>query len=469
MSKNKTLSAAKSAKNDEFYTQYADIGHHLLFGDNAATNTFAHNQLNQMVGRAAPSAPPTSFTNTPEGGLASDGTWFYAYDAEDQLLSVTSASLTNGTIRVLNTYDYRRRRTSKTVQRLNSTIPPPPSPPIGVEEWQTLEMRTFVYDDWNLIHETIYMIDGNATNITEVQYFWDLDLSDSLQGAGGVGGLLAVSCNGQFYFPTYDNNGNVTKYIDESGNIVAAYEYDDFGRTISQSGPLADFFRHRFSTKYYDSETGLYYYGIRFYAPNWRIWLNRDPIEETGWLIASLGTAKDIDFHEMNFDSDDEPATPFEVYELNSLYGFLANNPLSETDFLGSMKNSNKRETEWTLDLNTVEWHVWNCDEFKKRGTRSAYIKHFKNMTFRNYPEVVGDYFAYQIVHEIGIDSDPRACWSCRLRPFKLYRKTTGKRIQYLVKTHADQIEKHPTCCQTDKIKLPAVGWIKVGPYTYTQ
>lgn len=55
------------------------------------------------------------------------------------------------------------------------------------------------------------------------------------------------------------------------------------------------------------------------------------------------------------------------------------------------------------------------------------------------------------------------------LRPFKLYRKTTGKRIQYLVKTHADQIEKHPTCCQTDKIKLPAVGWIKVGPYTYTQ
>ena len=25
MSKNKTLSAAKSAKNDEFYTQYADI------------------------------------------------------------------------------------------------------------------------------------------------------------------------------------------------------------------------------------------------------------------------------------------------------------------------------------------------------------------------------------------------------------------------------------------------------------
>ena len=94
-----------------------------------------------------------------------------------------------------------------------------------------------------------------------------MDLSETLQGAGGVGGLLAVSSDGSFYFPTYDNNGNVTKYIDESGNVVAAYEYDDFGRLTSQSGQLAHIFRHRFSTKYYDVETGLYYYGYRFYSP----------------------------------------------------------------------------------------------------------------------------------------------------------------------------------------------------------
>ncbi len=202
--------------------------------------------------------------------------------AEDQLVSVTSASLTNGAIRVLNTYDYRHRRTSKIVQRLNSTIPPPPAPPTGMQEWETIETRTFAYDDWNLIHETIYAIEGSISNITEIQYLWGLDLSGTIQGAGGVGGLLAVSRNGQLYFPTFDNNGNVTKYIDESGNVAAAYEYDDFGRTISLSGPLSDFFRHRFSTKYYDSETGLYYYGYRFYSPDWRIWLNRDPIEEDG-------------------------------------------------------------------------------------------------------------------------------------------------------------------------------------------
>ena len=74
----------------------------------------------------------------------------------------------------------------------------------------------------------------------------------------------------------------MTKYINEGGNVVAAYEYDDFGRLISKTGALADFFRIRFSSKYFDSETGLYYYGYRFYAPFHMRWLNRDPIEEQG-------------------------------------------------------------------------------------------------------------------------------------------------------------------------------------------
>ena len=62
------------------------------------------------------------------------------------------------------------------------------------------------------------------------------------------------------------------------------YEYNAFGKTISQSGSMAEFFRHRFSTKYYDSETALYYYGYRFYSPVLMRWLNRDPIGETGGL-----------------------------------------------------------------------------------------------------------------------------------------------------------------------------------------
>ena len=48
------------------------------------------------------------------------------------------------------------------------------------------------------------------------------------------------------------------------------------------SGSLAQNFSHRFATKYYDEESGLYYYGYRYYDPNVGRWINRDPIEESG-------------------------------------------------------------------------------------------------------------------------------------------------------------------------------------------
>ena len=91
-----------------------------------------------------------------DGHLSSDGTWSYAYDAEDPLRSVTSRSLTTGAIRVRNTYDYRRRRISNTVQRLNVTTAPPPSLPVELREWETREERTFVYDDRQvLLHDRL--------------------------------------------------------------------------------------------------------------------------------------------------------------------------------------------------------------------------------------------------------------------------------------------------------------------------
>ena len=51
---------------------------------------------------------------------------------------------------------------------------------------------------------------------------------------------------------------------------------------LDKSGPMCDVFRHLFSTKYCDIETGLYYYGYRFYCPWLMRWINRDPIEVRG-------------------------------------------------------------------------------------------------------------------------------------------------------------------------------------------
>ncbi|MGB0155105.1 MAG: RHS repeat domain-containing protein [Verrucomicrobiales bacterium] len=103
-----------------------------------------------------------------------------------------------------------------------------------------------------------------------------------LQGAGGVGGLLAVRFGDQDYYPLYDGNGNVTEYLDNAGVVVAHYEYDAFGKVAAISGSQAGDFAFQFSTKYADAESGLSYYGFRYYDAVSGRWLNRDPIAERG-------------------------------------------------------------------------------------------------------------------------------------------------------------------------------------------
>jgi RHS repeat-associated protein len=153
-------------------------------------------------------------------------------------------------------YDFMGRRISKTV---GSTT------------------TYFIYDGWNLVAEY-----GAGQSTPSRTYTWGLDLSGTLQGAGGVGGLLAATIGSATYYPTYDGNGNISEYFDSNNVIRAHYEYDPFGNLTVSSGDKAADFAHRFSTKYLDGETGLYYYGFRYMDPQTGRWMSRDPIGERG-------------------------------------------------------------------------------------------------------------------------------------------------------------------------------------------
>ena len=72
--------------------------------------------------------------------------------------------------------------------------------------------------------------------------------------------------------------------MNASGNIVAKYEYSPFGRIVSASGSYVDANPFRFSSEYYDVETGLVYYNYRYYNVESGRWLSRDPIEEVGGI-----------------------------------------------------------------------------------------------------------------------------------------------------------------------------------------
>lgn len=49
---------------------------------------------------------------------------------------------------------------------------------------------------------------------------------------------------------------------------------------------------HHFSAKYADGETGLVYYGYRYYQPSTGRWLSRDPIGEEGGLNDYLAACR---------------------------------------------------------------------------------------------------------------------------------------------------------------------------------
>ena len=120
-------------------------------------------------------------------------------------------------------------------------------------------------------------------------YVWGLDLSGSLGGAGGVGGLVWVTLHtasgaaAGTHFATYDGNGNVVALVSAaSGTETARYEYGPFGEPIRLTGPAAALNPFRFSTKRTCNTTDLVLYEYRAYSPSLGRWPNRDPLQELG-------------------------------------------------------------------------------------------------------------------------------------------------------------------------------------------
>ncbi len=134
----------------------------------------------------------------------------------------------------------------------------------------------FLYDGWNLVAVV------NPASTLLQSFVWGLDLSGSLQGAGGVGGLLVMNDAAKgAHFCAHDGNGNVAMLLKASdGTAGANYEFGPFGEALRATGPMAKANHFRFSTKYQDDETDLVYYGYGYYSPSTGRWVSRDPLSD---------------------------------------------------------------------------------------------------------------------------------------------------------------------------------------------
>ncbi|MDD4049175.1 MAG: RHS repeat-associated core domain-containing protein, partial [Clostridia bacterium] len=92
---------------------------------------------------------------------------------------------------------------------------------------------------------------------------------------------LARKVSGKYYYYLYNGHGDVVQIIDENGNTVNSYEYDEWGKILEecQDPKLGIDNPIRYAGEYYDEESGLYYLRARYYDPVVGRFITKDSYE----------------------------------------------------------------------------------------------------------------------------------------------------------------------------------------------
>jgi RHS repeat-associated protein len=147
-----------------------------------------------------------------------------------------------------------------------------------------LEKTTYSSDNTQLSHvRYLYALENEIGAVDDRGTITELRILGEGLGAE-IGTSVALELQGKLYVPLHDTRGNVVALLDESGAVVESYRYDAFGnetiydaRGTSCKKSLVNN-PWRFSSKRVDDETGLVYFGRRYYDPALGKWLTMDPL-----------------------------------------------------------------------------------------------------------------------------------------------------------------------------------------------
>jgi RHS repeat-associated protein len=231
------------------------------------------NELNQLVSIRGDDNKQIQYDI--DGNLTDSGDgWQYSWDANNRLTTAVS----NG---IAATFSYDAfGRLSRIVQTGNTNV---------VLEW--------IWDGNNILAE----ISRGQNDVETTLNIWGSDVNGTINGAGGVGGLLAKHKTTGWYIPFFNANGDVVNYVDDAGQSYAELEYDTKGCLLDGSRVDTGLV-HQYSTKPFLESLGLMLYQKRIYRPDLGVWLNRDAKQEK---------------------------------EGAGLYSFLLNNAVNHYDYLG--------------------------------------------------------------------------------------------------------------------------------------
>ena len=88
----------------------------------------------------------------------------------------------------------------------------------------------------------------------------------------------AVPGTARTYYYHRDHLGSSTLITNDSGEVVQRVEYLPTGETFIEQQDTSWVSPYKFNGKELDEETGLYYYGARYYDPRLSMWYGTDPM-----------------------------------------------------------------------------------------------------------------------------------------------------------------------------------------------
>lgn len=218
------------------------------------------------VGNRLSSLGVASYTNNSSNELTSSSAATYTYDANGNSLTKTAAGNTTQ-----YTWDYENR--------LTSVLLPGTSGTVNFKYDATGHRVQKTLTQGSSVTTTTYLYDGN--NVIS-----DVDQNGNLlaryAATQNIDEPLAELRSGVVSYVEADGLGSVSSLTNQAAAIVNSYTYDSFGNLTASSGTIAN--RFQYTSREFDSETGLYYYRARYYDQTTGKFLSQDPIQFNGGM-----------------------------------------------------------------------------------------------------------------------------------------------------------------------------------------
>ena len=173
----------------------------------------------------------------------------------------------------------------------------------------------------------------------------------------------------QFYYHP-DHLGSSSYITNLDGEVVQHIEYVPFGEVFIEERNNTWNTPYLFNVKEYDEETGMYYYGARYYEPRISLWMSVDPRSEEAPEVSSYVYAHNSPTSRVDLDgkwdikvsaSSNRAQHPYAVYAVYDRKGNLIYKTVVKV--LGSRRKRNQTNADTPQGL-------YKILEWRKTGTK---------------------------------------------------------------------------------------------------